>query len=214
MKTIIINASPRKNWNTAQMLKEAQRGAESVGAETEYIDLYDLTFTGCRSCLACKRKDAERCRCYWNDDLAPVISRVLDADALIIGSPIYFGEPTAGYRAFLERLLFCVLSYDVGEPYFKGKVNTGIIYTMNAPKEYYENGMSQNYKGTEGMIARMLNGEVRTYAACDTVQVSDYSKYAMGRFSEENKKAHREEQFPLDLEAAFRMGAELSGKKD
>ena len=84
MKTIIINASPRKNWNTAQMLKEAQRGAESVGAETEYIDLYDLTFTGCRSCLACKRKDAERCRCYWNDDLALVISRVLEADALII----------------------------------------------------------------------------------------------------------------------------------
>ena len=59
MKTIIINASPRKNWNTAQLLKEAQKGAESVGAETDYIDLYDLNFTGCRSCLACKRKGAE-----------------------------------------------------------------------------------------------------------------------------------------------------------
>ena len=38
MKTIILNGSPRKNWNTALMLKEAQKGAESVGAETEYID--------------------------------------------------------------------------------------------------------------------------------------------------------------------------------
>lgn len=37
MKTIILNGSPRKNWNTAMMLKEAQKGAESVGAETEYI---------------------------------------------------------------------------------------------------------------------------------------------------------------------------------
>ena len=53
MKTIIINASPRKNWNTAQLLKEAQKGAESVGGEVEYIDLYDLTFIGCRSCMAC-----------------------------------------------------------------------------------------------------------------------------------------------------------------
>ena len=46
MKTIILNGSPRKNWNTALMLKEAQRGAESVGADTEYIDLFDLSYTG------------------------------------------------------------------------------------------------------------------------------------------------------------------------
>ena len=38
MKTIVVNASPRKNWNTAKLMKQAQKGAESVGAETEYID--------------------------------------------------------------------------------------------------------------------------------------------------------------------------------
>ena len=59
MKTIILNGSPRKNWNTAQMLKEAQRGAESVGAETEYIDLFDLSYTGCRSCLALPANERE-----------------------------------------------------------------------------------------------------------------------------------------------------------
>ena len=110
MKTIIINASPRKNWNTAQLLKEAKKGAESGGAETEYIDLYDLTFTGCRSCLACKRKGAERNKCYWKDDLSPLIGRILAADAVIIGSPIYFGQPTASFRALWERLAFPVLS--------------------------------------------------------------------------------------------------------
>ena len=73
MKTIIINAGPRKNWNTDLMLKEAQKGAGSAGAETEYIDLYDLDFKGCRSCLACKIKGAERNKCYWKDDLSPVI---------------------------------------------------------------------------------------------------------------------------------------------
>ena len=64
MKAIVLNASPRKNCNTAQLLKAAQQGAEQAGAETEYIDLYDLNFTGCRSCLACKRKDGERCKCF------------------------------------------------------------------------------------------------------------------------------------------------------
>ena len=56
-KVIAINMSPRKNWNTAKLLKSAVEGAKSVGAEVEYIDLYDLKFTGCRSCMLCKRKN-------------------------------------------------------------------------------------------------------------------------------------------------------------
>ena len=112
MKTIILNGSPRKNWNTALMLKEAQKGAESVGAETEYIDLFDLAYTGCRSCLACKRKDAKRCKCFWKDDLSPVIDRIFAADTLIIGSPIYLGDITSQVHGLIERLRFCTLSYD------------------------------------------------------------------------------------------------------
>ena len=73
MKTILLNGSPRKNWNTALMLKEARRGAEAAGAETEYVDLFDLSYTGCRSCLACKRKGGERCKCFWKDDLSPLL---------------------------------------------------------------------------------------------------------------------------------------------
>ena len=112
MKTIVLNTSPRKNWNTAQVLKAAMDGAKSTGAEVEYIDLYDLNFTGCRSCMACKRKDAERCRCYWKDDLSPVIDKVFAADALLIGTPIYLGRPTSQYFAFMERLHFSSFSYD------------------------------------------------------------------------------------------------------
>ena len=55
-----------------------------------------------------------------------------------------------------------------------------------------------------------LGGKVMTYASCDTVQVADYSKYDMSAFSEEAKKAHHDQQFPLDLQAAFNMGVELS----
>ncbi|MBR4703371.1 MAG: flavodoxin family protein [Oscillospiraceae bacterium] len=39
MKTVIVNGGPRKEWNTAQLLKSAQKGAEVAGAETEYVDL-------------------------------------------------------------------------------------------------------------------------------------------------------------------------------
>ena len=51
MKTIVINASPRKRWNTAQIMKSASEGAESVGADVEYIDLYDIYKTISYICL-------------------------------------------------------------------------------------------------------------------------------------------------------------------
>ena len=210
MKTIILNGSPRKNWNTALMLKEARKGAESVGAETEYIDLFDLSYTGCRSCLACKRKEAERCKCFWKDDLSPVIDRIFAADALIIGSPIYLGDVTSQVHALMERLHFCALSYDDYSNYFSGKVDVGIILTMNAPKAFYQ--LSYTTKAKElAQSFRSLNGSVEVYACCDTLQVTDYSKYNMAGFNEEHKREMRATQFPQDLEKAFQMGARLSG---
>lgn len=210
MKAIILNGSPRKNWNTALMLKEAQKGAESVGAETEYIDLYDLTYTGCRSCMACKRKGAERCKCFWKDDLSPVIDRVFAADALIIGSPIYLGDITSQVHALIERLHFCALSYDDYSNYFTGKVDVGIVLTMNAPKTFYNLAYRKKAKEVTQSF-RALNGEVEVYACCDTLQVADYSRYDMASFNEGHKKEMREKQFPKDLENAFNMGTRLSG---
>ncbi|MBO6110806.1 MAG: flavodoxin family protein [Methanobrevibacter sp.] len=209
MKTIVINASPRRKWNTAQLMKEAANGAESVGAEVEYIDLYKLDLHGCMSCLICKKMGKERCKCYWNDDMSPLIEKILDADNLIIGSPIYLSEPTSHYRALLERLIFCILSYDNHSSYYKGKVNVALFYTMNAPKDYYETMMKQ-YLESSAQVFNMLNGEVEIYPVFNTLQVNDYSKYSMAAFDEKNKKLNHEKQFPIDLETAFEIGARLS----
>jgi multimeric flavodoxin WrbA len=211
MKTIIINASPRKRMNTAKLLMEAQKGAESAGAETEYINLFDLNFTGCRSCLACKLKDAERNKCYWKDDLSPLLLKILDADAVIIGSPIYFGQPTASFRALWERLAFSVLSYD-GDPisYYESKLNVGFIWTMNATQEFYENHFKSSLEATENTAPLFFKGQMKSYASLDTLQVKDYSKYSMGTFNEKAKKERHDEQFPVDMQECFKMGKELS----
>lgn len=207
MKTVIINASPRKNWNTAQLLKEALKGAESVGAETEYVDLYDLNFSGCRSCLACKRKGmGELCRCYWKDGLSPVLDKILEADHLIIGSPVYFSEPTGGLRSFMERLIFPALSYNDYSSRFHGKINVDVFLTMNMPAnlygQMYEKRM-QEYFAPFGF----LNGSLRIFPVCDTLQVEDYSKYDMAAFSEEHKRFVKETEFRQALEKAFEVGS-------
>lgn len=209
MKTIILNASPRKNWNTAQLLKSAMDGAKAAGAEVEYIDLYDLNFTGCRSCLLCKRKDAERCCCYWKDDLSPIIDKVFAANTLFIGTPIYLGRPTSQYFAFMERLHFCSLSYDNYSNYFKGKVNVGMFVTMNATKVFYEKLYKEKFEAYAREF-QLLNGKVDVYPCYNTVQVKDYSKFSMAGFSEEEKKKAHEKCFSVDLENAYNLGVQLS----
>ena len=209
---IIINASPRKDCNTGILLKEAMKGAESKGATVEYVNLYDLSFTGCHSCLACKRDGAAKNKCFWQDDLSPLIDRILKSESVIIGTPIYFGTPTAQFHALLERLLFCVLSYEMDGDgsYYDKQLNIGIIYTMNAPKSYYDKTMRQSLEFTENIIKMLLKGNVLTYGACNTLQVDDYSKYRMSIFNEESKKSHHDTQFPMDMQEAFKMGCELA----
>ena len=208
MKIIILNGSPRKNNNTAKMLKSAKEGAESKGYEVEYFDLYDLNFTGCRSCLACKLKDGRRNHCFWKDDLSPIIDKIFESDALIIGSPIYQGHITSQIQAFMERVHFVTLSYDDYHNYNDKKINIGVILTMNAPKEFYEKLYAEKIKNDLGLLHN-LNGEMKIIGAFDTLQVNDYSKYNMASFNEAHKKEVNANQFPIDLKNAFEFGASI-----
>ena len=179
MKTIVINASPRKKWNTAEIMQAAQKGAESAGAETEYFNLYDLVFKGCRSCLACKLKEKTKGKCYWNDDLTKVIDKILDADCLLIGSPIYFGQPTSEFRALVERLIFCIMSYDDGSSYFTGKVNVGIFYTMNAPLDFYEQSMKDSLSSTEFLFSFLIKSTFKLKTFLWSVFAIDIEQFSV-----------------------------------
>ncbi|WP_041276203.1 flavodoxin family protein [Desulfosporosinus acidiphilus] len=213
MNVIAINGSPRKTWNTATLLQRALEGAESVGAQTEIIHLADLNFKGCISCFACKRKGSLNAgHCAVRDDLTNVLEKVLVADVLLIGSPIYFGNVTAGVRGFLERLLFSNLSYNERhESVFQGKLSSGFIYTMNVPEDFlkhvnYEENVFQNYKN---MLQR-LGGPSEFVISTDTYQFDDYSKYEASMFDVNHKAKVKAERFPIDCQKAFDMGAKLA----
>ena len=70
------------------------------------MQLYGLAYSGCVSCFSCKRKGrTEVGVCALKDDLSQVLERVREADALVLGTPVYYGAETSGMRAFIERLL-------------------------------------------------------------------------------------------------------------
>ena len=212
MKAIAINGSPRKGWNTDLLLQSALKGAVDAGAETELIQLSELTFSGCRSCFACKRAGAETGRCMWKDDLQPVLDKMLAADAVFMGSPVYLGNVSGMMYCLIERLVFSLLSYDdYSKRLFDGHVNSCFFFTMNASKEYAKQGYKQLMEQYANSMKR-LGGSTEYYAACDTLQFEDYSKFAAGTFSEEHKRKVHEEQFPKDLQAAYDIGFRLASK--
>ena len=213
-KAIAINGSPRKGWNTDLLLQSALKGAADAGAETELIQLSELTFSGCRSCFACKRAGAETGRCMWKDDLQPVLDKMLAADAVFMGSPVYLGNVSGMMYCLIERLVFSLLSYDdYSKRLFDGSVNSCFFFTMNASKEYAEKGYKQLMEQYANSMKR-LGGSTEYYAACDTLQFEDYSKFAAGTFSEAHKRKVHEEQFPKDLQAAYDIGFRLASKAE
>lgn len=212
MKAIAINGSPRKGWNTDLLLQQALKGASDAGAETELIQLSDLTFSGCRSCFACKRAGKETGRCMWKDDLQPVLEDILTADAVFMGSPVYLGNVSGMMYCLMERLVFSLLSYDdYSKKLFHGAVNSCFFFTMNAPKAYADSsyrGLMEQYSNA----MKRLGGSSEYYAACDTLQFEDYSRFAAGTFNEAHKRKVREEQFPKDLQAACGIGFRLASQ--
>jgi multimeric flavodoxin WrbA len=159
MKLLAFNGSPRKKWNTAQLLDHALQGAESEGAKTRLYHLYDLDFKGCTSCFACKRGGGKSYgHCAVKDDLKPIFEKIENADAVLIGSPIYLGITTGVTRCFLERLIYQYLVYDVDRSsLFKKKIKTAFIYTAGATDELIkEMGFDRNVKGTEMTMERIF----------------------------------------------------------
>jgi multimeric flavodoxin WrbA len=212
MKVIAVNGSPRKNWNTATLLKKALEGAKSVGADTELIHLYDLNFKGCTSCFACKRKGSKYLgHCAMKDDLTNVLVKILECDVLLLGSPIYFGNITGEMRSFLERLLFSNVTYNTDHQLvLKGKISTGFIYTMNVPKELIkQNNYDAIFQYYENRL-QILKGTSEFLISNDTYQFDDYSKYEASMFDEKHKSKVKTEQYPIDCQKAFEMGARLA----
>jgi multimeric flavodoxin WrbA len=214
MKIIAFNGSPRKEWNTATLLKKALEGATSQGAKTELVHLYDLNYKGCISCFACKEKaNKSYGRCVVRDDLKPILKKIETADAIIFGSPIYLGSITGQMQSFLERLVFPYLTYtDPPESLFPKKITAGFIYTMGLTENLAnEFGYNQRFASTEQFLTRIF-GSSQMLLSFDTYQFKDYSKMVASRFNPEEKLKRRQEIFPKDCQKAFEMGVRFARK--
>jgi multimeric flavodoxin WrbA len=214
IRVIGVDGGPRKGWNTSRAVAAALEGAAEAGAETSLYRLWDLDFRGCASCFACKRRETFlKGACAFKDGLTPLLEALKGAAGVVMGSPIYLGDVTAGMRAFWERYVFSNLNYDMDNPsVLKKGPSSVVIYTMNVPAEdIAKRGYNALFR-THSFFLERLNGEfMEQIYVCDTLQFEDYSMYHAPMFSEEHKRKVREEVFPEDLKKARAAGRRLAG---
>ena len=207
-KIVVVNAGPRRGWNTDTLITEAAKGAEAAGATIQRFDLFRLDkYTGCVSCFGCK-KEKNKGRCVCRDGLAPVLDAIRESDGLIIGSPNYLSELTASFRALYERLIFQNLTYNLETPCCNAHpVPVLLIMTSNAPDTNYL-GLVQNYQRTlSGFV-----GPTEVLVSGDTLQLKDYGKtdWPWTLFDPEDKARRHALVFPQECRRAFEMGAALA----
>ena len=100
MRVIGINGSSRKDGNTAIIIGKVFDALNKEGIETELIQLADYEIQPCRGCFACKGRG----KCVFaKDSFAEIFSRMVEADGIILGSPVYSADVSAKMKAFLER---------------------------------------------------------------------------------------------------------------
>jgi len=107
MKILAVNGSYRKKGTTTGLTEAALEGAASVGADTEMIVLRDHDVRYCTNCLMCyKHLDAEIAPCSVNDSVGELLKQIVDADGIILASPVHNGFITGLMTVFFERIVW------------------------------------------------------------------------------------------------------------
>lgn len=108
MKVLLINGSPRAKGCTYTALSELKRTLESEGIETELIHVGNQDVRGCIACRKCR----ELGKCVFDDVVNEVAPKLAEADAFVIGAPVYYSSPAGGAISFMDRLFFSTFNVD------------------------------------------------------------------------------------------------------
>ncbi|MFW9950185.1 MAG: flavodoxin family protein [Candidatus Thorarchaeota archaeon] len=126
-----LNGSPKKNGNTVTLMKWVLEGCQEAGAEVELIHIKDYSIQYCQGCHTCLRTG----KCVIDDDMRSIYERLNNSEGIVVGSPVYSGEPTALLKTFLDRLtLFKLYSNIYNTQKTIGVTTSGIAPTKRLAK--------------------------------------------------------------------------------
>ena len=128
MKVLGINGSPRKDGNTAIMIKTVLDELEKEGIETELIQFSKKTIHGCKACMICFQNKDKRCA-LDDDDFNAILEKMIEADGIILGSPTYFTDVTSEMKGLIDRAGFVAMA---NRRFFRRKSGAAVVAVRRA----------------------------------------------------------------------------------
>ena len=128
MKVVAFNGSSRKDGNTAILLKLVLDEIEKEGIETELVQLAGETLSGCIACYKCRENKDQKCAIV-KDRLNEYVTKMNEAQGILLGSPTYIADMTANTKALIERC--AIVSRNNGD-LFRRKVGAAVIAVRRA----------------------------------------------------------------------------------
>ena len=128
MKVVAFNGSPRKDGNTATLIKRVLAGLKGEGIETEFVQLGGRQIRGCMACYKCFENKDRRCS-LTDDMLNECLAKMIQADGIILGSPTYFANVSTEIKALIDRAGMVAIAND---RMLRRKVGAGVVAVRRA----------------------------------------------------------------------------------
>ena len=147
MKVIAFNGSARKDGNTSILLNMVFEELKAEGIETEIYTLAGKPIQGCIACYKCFENKNKRCA-VEKDVINECIQKMIEADGILLGSPTYFADVSAGMKALIER---CGMVSRANGDMFKRKVGAGVVAVRRAGAMHVFNSLNSFF-----LISQMI----------------------------------------------------------
>ncbi len=166
MKVLAINTSPRAKGNTAAALGTVLEKVAAAGHETEFFQMGGKLYSGCRACGQCRSNKNGRC-IIESDDMNDIIAKMVEADAILIGSPTYFSNMTTECKALIDRAGYATRG---GGNLLKRKVGAAVVSARRAGSNVTFAGINYFFTISEMPVVsssywnQTLSGPIGDYA--------------------------------------------------
>ncbi|MFH0896066.1 MAG: flavodoxin family protein [Bacteroidota bacterium] len=148
MKVIAINGSPKGEGNTYQAMRMLGNELEAAGIEFEVLHIGNRAIRGCTACMKCYANKDQKCA--TQDDFNSFIPKIMEADGLVIGSPVYYSGIAGTMKCFLDRLFY--ISGANGN-FFRHKVGAAITAVRRSGGSSTLDGLNHYLNYAEMLVA-------------------------------------------------------------
>ncbi len=146
-KVLIISTSLRGNSNSDILARECERGARDAGLDVDYVSLKGKEIKYCIGCMSCQKTN----KCVLNDDVADIMAKVKEAEAIVYATPTYYYEMCGQMKTLLDRL----------NPLYTSDYKFRDIYMIATAADDSETTFDKAYSGLQGWVDCFENAELK-----------------------------------------------------